>query len=123
MGEIAFQDNALWRIRSLPSVNPGTVGGRVEDEYWRGEKGSAAGTSMGGDERCSGTEGEDQSRARTVTRRFVGGGPEPGNVRGVSCRVRFPDFSEEVSWPRMLEPETGRYAGEVGDTAVVVGIN
>lgn len=82
----------------------------------------------------SGAAGEDaweRSRFRTtrsggsgvVTRRFVGGGPEPGNVRGVSCRVRFPDFSEEVSWPRMLEPETGRYAGEVGDTAVVVGIN
>lgn len=74
----------------------------------------------GGDETCRkrGTGGEGQSRSRTVTRRFVGGGPEPGSVRGVSRRVRFPDFSDEVSWPRMLEPATGRYAGVVGGTAV-----
>jgi hypothetical protein len=66
---------------------------------------------MGGNVRCrrGGTGGEDQGRSHTVTRLFVGGGPEPGSVRGVSCRVRFPESSEEVVfWPRMLEPDTGR---------------
>lgn len=35
MGEITFQLNVLWEIRSLPSVNPGNVGARVKSEEMR----------------------------------------------------------------------------------------
>jgi hypothetical protein len=35
MGEITFQLNVLWEIRSLPIVNPGTAGARVEREEMR----------------------------------------------------------------------------------------
>lgn len=35
MGEITLQFNVLREIRSLPSVNPGTVGARVESEEMR----------------------------------------------------------------------------------------
>ena len=103
--QVTGQVNGHRGFRSLLIVNPGTVGASEEERIVD----VLAQQEQGGQRRETGREQKTKDQSRTVTRRFVGGGPETGRVRGVSWRVRFPDFSHgEPSRSRKSEPGTGR---------------